>query len=288
MKTAISPSLFDSAKEAAAAAPSQDDLMAADGFDVGCVEATSRKCKNMLNANVGLTDLNCGRSAYLSGALKPYKVLVGRIQRNDRPDQHLMARRIRHFCMVMKQSWIGTRTSEPVFACRAFQEWIEEMLEVGKDDLIKIVKQECRSFSSVLVSSLKERLSSTWDYIYALELVDPMGPELGRYATDGVWEAFKNLCNRRGIDFYKCQEQIIQMRANEPNLGAQDRSMILASLRGYLEQRHHTFVAMSIPSPTPEYDKFCAVVFSISLTSAFVESLFSKMSYAQDKTRNRL
>ena len=141
----------------------------------------------------------------------------------------------------------------------------------------------------MLVSSLKERLSSTWDYIQALELVDPMGPELDRYATDGVWETFKDLCNRRGIDFHKCQEQIIQMRANEPNLGAQDRSMILASLRGYLEERHRTFVTMSIPSPTPEYDKFCAVVFSkIPLTSAFVESLFSKKSYVQDKTRNRL
>ena len=267
---------------------SRSITLAADGFDVGRVGARGRKSKNMLNRDVGLTDLNCGRCAYLSGALKPYKVLIEQMQRTELPEQHLMARRIRHFYMVMKQSWVGTPESEPMFACRAFQEWQEEMLDAGKTDLVKLVKQECRAFSSVLVSSIKERLKTTWNYLQALELIDPLGPDLDRYVTPELWEALNDLCDRRDIDFHNCQEQILEMRANVPNLSAIDKAMIQADLRGYLQQRHQSFVVTLTPSPTPEYDTFCTAVFAIPLTSAFVETLFSKMNYNQHKIRNRL
>ena len=56
-----------SVQEAAASAPSQEDLVAADNFDVGDVDAPKTRRKNMLNPDVGLTDLNCGRSCYLAG-----------------------------------------------------------------------------------------------------------------------------------------------------------------------------------------------------------------------------
>ena len=98
----------------------------------------------------------------------------------------------------------------------------------------------------------------------------------------------RDLCIRRGIDFHKCQDQILGMRSNVPNLSVQDKAMIQMSLSGYLQQRHRVFVTTSTSSPTAEYDKFCAVMFSILLTSAFVESLFSKMNYNQHKIRNRL
>ena len=134
--------LFPYAQAAAATSPSQEgDVISVDDFDVGCDSTRVRKCKNMLNANVGLTDLNAGRSAYLSGCLKLYKVLVEQIQRTEQPEQHLLARRIRQFYMVMKQSWIGTPTTEPVYVCRAFREWMREMVDAGKDELVKIVKR---------------------------------------------------------------------------------------------------------------------------------------------------
>ena len=41
-------------------------------------------------------------------------------------------------------------------------------------------------------------------------------------------------------------------------------------------------------SPTPEYDSMTVAIFSIPITSSFVESLFSKMNYNQHKIRNRL
>ena len=43
-----------------------------------------------------------------------------------------------------------------------------------------------------------------------------------------------------------------------------------------------------LPTPTPEYDKLSVAVFSIPLTSAFIESLFSKMNYTQSKIRSNL
>ena len=68
------PRLFSSAEAAAASAPSQSECVRADNFNEGHVGVTGRKCKNLLNKDVGLTDLNCGRSAYLAGLLKPYQV----------------------------------------------------------------------------------------------------------------------------------------------------------------------------------------------------------------------
>ena len=136
-------------------------MLSADNFDSGDEDASKIKRKNLLNPNVGLTDLNAGRSAYLSGALTPYKILVEALQRATIPEQHLAARRIRTFYMVMQASWIGTKDKEPMFACQAFSEWIDEMLDKGKDRLVKLVKKECRSFCSILVASVRERLRTT-------------------------------------------------------------------------------------------------------------------------------
>ena len=59
-------------------------------------------------------------------------------------------------------------------------------------------------------------------------------------------------------------------------------------LCGYLRDRHMMFAMTVRESPTPDYDALCEVVFSIPLTSSFVESLFSKMLYNQSKIRSRL
>ena len=280
--------LFTSAQDAAESAPTQDSLTEADQFDEGDVDVRGRKCKNLINKNVGLTDLNCGRSAYLTGVLKAYKVLIEELQRIEQPEQHLAARRIRKFYMIMKTSWVGSAGQEPMYACRAFREWTQDMEKLHKNDLVKLVKRECRAFAAVFVASVKERLAATWDYIQALELIDPLGPDLDRYATTDVWDAFHDLCSRRGVDFDDCQENIIGMRAEAVDLNKQAKSLIRTDLCGYLRNRHSTFVQTRTPSPTPAYDRICVAFFSIPLTSAFVESLFSKMTYNQHKIRNRL
>ena len=285
------PQLFPSAEAAAASAPKQRDLTDAEGFDEGDVNvrARSTKCKNMLNKDVGLTNVNAGRSAYLAGALKPYKVLIESLQRFDTPQQHLVARWIRRFYMVMKNGWVGTARREPMYASHAFQGWINEMMQYEeRRELVKLVKKECRAFCSVFLESVKNRLAATWDHIQALELIDPLGPELEVYATPEVWEALEDLCDRRGLDFAKCQEQILDVRAGAESLDETSSSMIRMDLCSYFRYRHSTFVRTGTASPTPDYDKLCQVVFSIPLTSAFVESLFSKMAYNQSKYRARL
>ena len=280
------PQLFATAEAAAASAPSQSDLAAAEGFDVGDDTASRYKCKNLLNANVGLTRVNAGRSAWLSGVLKPYQVLVEGLQRTDQPIQHLVARQIRRFHMVMQTSWVGTRQSEPMYACRAFHDWLDRNVE--DEDLCGLVKKECRAFASVFVTSVKERLSSIWDHLQALELIDPLGPELAKFATPAVWNAMKDLCRRRRVDFEKVREQIIDIRAQAASLDADSKALIRMDLCGYFRQRHKEYVLTSTPSPTPEFDSVCQFVFSIPFTSAFVESLFSKMAYNQSKIRSRL
>ena len=68
-----------------------------------------------------------------------------------------------------------------MFASVEFTKWCDEMEEEGKGDLVKLVKKECRAFCSVMVDSVKGRLQSIWNHIQALELIDPLGPELLRY-----------------------------------------------------------------------------------------------------------
>ena len=282
------PSLFTSVQEAIDAAPSQEDLIDADDFDEGEVGASKYFQKNLLNKQVGLTDLNCGRSCYLAGMLKPYKVLVEQLQRVSTPEQHLAARRIRTFYSVMQNGWIGTDTSEPMYSCRNFHEWIQEMEVLEKHDLIRLVKQECRSFASIIVRVLRSRLRSIWQHIQALELIDPLGPELEQHATPAVWDALKDLCRRRDIDFFLCKQQIIRLRPQARALDKESKAMIKTDLAQYLRDRQQILAMTQTETVTAEYDELCQAVFSIPLTSSFVESLFSKMAYNQSKIRTRL
>ena len=190
--------------------------------------------------------------------------------------------------MVLTTGWIGTEDTQPVYPSRAFREWTEEMLQDGKLELVDLVKAECRAFASVLVTSTKERLKNDWNHIQALELIDPVGPELDRHATPEVWDALRDLCSRRDIDFDLAREQIINFRAEAKDLDNRDRSRLRSDLCGYLRERHKGFVASHTVTPTPEMDLLCVAVFSISVVSAFVESLFSKMAYNQSKIRSRL
>ena len=108
------------------------------------------------------------------------------------------------------------------------------------------------------------------------------------HATPAVWHALKNLCVRRGLDYHKCKEEIIKIRTEYPGLDVDSKAMIKMDLCGYLRDRRKVFAMTLTESPTQEYDKLCAVIFSIPQTSSFVESLFSKMVYNQSKIRNRL
>ena len=168
--------------------------------------------------------------------------------------------------MVLQKSWIGSNTTEPMYACKEFQNWIEDMEGKNKTALIAMVKQECRSFASILVASFRSRLRKTWHHIQALELIDPLGPDIDQYATPDVWNGLKDICRRRGLDFHLCQTKILQIRARPdltPGLGLdqQSKAMSRMDLCGYLRDRRQMFFT---PSPTAEYDKLCNVMFSIS------------------------
>ena len=56
-----------------------------------------------------------------------------------------------------------------------------------------------------------ERLSSTWNYIQAIELIDLVGTDVDRHTMRAVWNTLRDLCQRRVIDFDKAQSDIIDM-----------------------------------------------------------------------------
>ena len=214
--------------------------------------------------------------------------MIEQLQGVQKPEQHLAARHIRSFYQMMRSGWIGTETSEPMYACQSFHEWMDEMIAAGKDDLIKLIKKECRAFASIIVTVLRHRLRSIWQYIQCLELIDPKGPDMDQHATTAVWNALKDLCRRRDLNYHKCREEILKVRSEASNLDKDSEALVRMDLCSYLRDRKQIFVMTNQESPTPEYDKLCSVVFGIPLTSTFVESLFSKMSYNQSKIRTRL
>ena len=282
------PQLFDSMEEAAASAPAQEDMVAEEEFDSGNTAARGRKKKNLLNADVGITEINLARSCWMAGALLPYKVLVEKLQVTGCPQQHLAARRIREFYMQMEVGWIGTRDTDPMYPNTPFQNWMKEMTRQGKQPLVKLVCLECRSFCSVLIDAVRARLKPTWDYIQALELVDPMGPDMTRFAKPTVWEALQDLCKRRDINFDSVRQQIIDEHASMLSLPKDTKNRIIHDLVGYCRDKRAALAQANLATDTAELDKLRCAVFSIALVSAFVESLFSKMDYNQSKIRSRL
>ena len=175
--------------------------------------------------------------------------------------------------MVMKTSWIGTPTSQPMYACRAFQDWIAD--NAGNEDLVNLTKRECRAFASVFVSSVKARFSKIWDYYQALELIDPLGPELAQYATPSVWEAMGDLCHRRGIDLDLFREEVITIRAEAPSLDVESKSLIKTNLCSYLRRRRQTFVRTRT-APRPLCMTRCVNLFFRSRLRPRLSNLFSR------------
>ena len=275
-------------EDAIAATPTQDDMVDMEGFDEGNTDARGKMKKNLLNKDVGITELNLARSCWMAGALLPYKVLIEKLQVTRVPQQHLAARRIREFYMQMEMCWIGTRETEPLYPNTPFQDWMKKMQAQGDEDLVKAVCLECRAFCSVLVHAVKGRLKPTWDHIQALELIDPMGPDLTRFATPPVWDALRDICKRRGLEFDKCRDQILQQRVTMLSLDKERKGQIICDLVGYLRDQRQAILQSNLETETPDLDKLRCAVFSIALVSAFVESLFSRMDYNQSKIRSRL
>ena len=262
--------------------------MEAESFDEGNISASGKMKKNLLNRDVGITEINIARSCWVSGVLLPYKILVEKIKSTKSPQQHLTARRIREFYMQLQVGWVVTTDEDPLYPNTPFQQWITRMLQQGNTTLVDLVKNECHAFAAVLLQSVKERLKPTWDHIQALELVDPLGPDLGRFAKPDVWSALENICSRRSLDFEKCRAQIIVERSRCGSRDAVSRGRIIHDLLGYCRQNRDDLLRAHTETDTPELDLLRVVVFSIVLVSAFVESLFSKMEYNQSKVRSRL
>ena len=217
--------MFDTMEEAAASVPDQEDMVDAEDFDEDNLDVRGKyNKKNLLNRDVGITEVNLVRSCWMEGVLKPYTVLVQKLQLSKFPEQHLAARRIREFYMQVEIGWVDTRTTQPLYASTAFQRWIHNMNDQGKDDLVDLTKRELRSFAGLLLASVRERLAPTWNWIQCLELIDPRGPDISRFGTPEVWEALEDFCSRRDIEFEECRQQIIESRSQASSLDPETRS----------------------------------------------------------------
>ena len=133
----------------------------------------------------------------------------------------------------MASGWIGSEDTAASMPGRCWIDWKRSMVTKGKQELVDLVKKECNSFSAVVVQSLKLRLEPYWNYIQAMELIDPAGPALETYTTDEVWDAAEDLCRRRGIDFTNLREEVIKVRSEFPDYDPVTKAQIHADLIQY-------------------------------------------------------
>ena len=114
-----------------------------------------------------------------------------------------------------------------------------------------------------------------------------MGPDLTRFATPPVWDALNDICDRRGLQFDKCREQIVQQRTSMISLDQVRKGQVVGDLVGYFREQRQALLRSKLETETAELDKLRCAIFSIALVSAFVESLFSKMEYNQNKREKK-
>ena len=87
--------------------------MALDAHDRGRDPAPKNKQDVLLCPLYGVSHLNLGRSAYLSGILDIYKTTVTRLQVTSQPISHRGAGLIRHCLCDLTRSFLGPNASRP-------------------------------------------------------------------------------------------------------------------------------------------------------------------------------
>lgn len=127
---------------------------------MGDVNAKPKKRDALLHPTIGVTDLNYGRDAFVTAVLKPFVVLIQRLQTVKQPVPHLLARWFRHFIRIIELQFINADNKFPA----PYSTWRDLMMHpsIDKPKLVEALDKEAKKFATVLVKQLQKRLKPYW------------------------------------------------------------------------------------------------------------------------------
>ena len=158
------------------------------------------------------------------------------------------------------------------------------MDDEDKGELVKLLDGVGKSMAECTLASLRKRLGHAYmQYYDALEIIDPVGPELPGESSEKavrMWSAVKVLCEVNGLNFIDVKRDVKAMRADAAEeLSAPDAKLCKRNLLAWYKQEEELD---KLPSALSEYAQ---LVFSVPFETVLIESLFSIMNLTKSGRR---
>lgn len=175
---------------------------------------SEQKRIKLLCPDIGLTDINIGRTMYryMHAFLKSHSVLMKQLQTRNQPVQHYTRRWVTKFFSHTISSFLDVSMNllwPP--PCNLFH---EEMKKKGS--LAFVLGREVEKFDETQLNCMTEQLSPYMPYYQAIEIIDPplSDEDLKRALVGESGEALKEICDRSMINCHDLVQNILQLRAD--------------------------------------------------------------------------
>ena len=172
--------------------------------------------------------------------------------------------------------------------CRRFREWRDksEMSCTNRrshEKMLQQIKIRGRRFVFNFLTSMRRRLRPYWAILMACELANPCSPA---GISDSAWDAVKDLCKRAGMSPTKIPYVVDEIKAQRVHYSRSSPAVEYRMQTNLLK-----FYADRIQSGDrrfPLCNEFAQIVFSIKVSSADIETYFSRTKYVKNIHRARL
>ena len=145
-----------------------------------------------MNEYIGLTRFNHGFNCMMLDILTTYKILMTRLQIQNRPVSHRVAMWVLEYYRGMNQFL----ASSPSWG-KNYRHWLAKNKDA--DNVHKMGSQSQsmgRQFVFKLLTSFKRRLQPYWNLLLAFQLANPLSP---RHMPDSCRVAAYDFCIRAGM-----------------------------------------------------------------------------------------
>ena len=250
-------------------------------------DGVPRKRTKLMCEMRGVTRLNFGLDAFVADVLQPYNTLVCRLQTTSQPVAHLVKEWFLQFFDEMNNLFL--RDSK-TFG-RNYQEWKNRGNDTDADEqeLRKGIESMGRQFAHDFMTNVRYRIQPYWGLLMACELANPCSP---KDIASEAWDAARDLMRR--TDKFTDAE----IEATVKNLREQRQHHSRSSaaeehrMKGNLLKFYHDRFRVALNSETNHdfvlCDEFFRLVTSLYISSAVVESYFSRTKYIKNKHRSLL
>ena len=151
------------------------------------------KRSKLLSEVIGLTNFNRGLDSMMLDILDPYKILMTRLQIQNKPVSHRVVDWVLEYFRSMNTKFLSV---SPVWG-KNYRQWLTNNVDTDNQHTMeRQVQAMGRQFVRQLCTSLRRRLQPYWSLLLACQLANPLS---ARYMPDSSRAAAKDLCIRAGM-----------------------------------------------------------------------------------------